>query len=110
MVQDIPWQIRMLDGLTDVSIADAEEVFEMARKMKPEWGRWIIVKDRKKEEIVEGNMIFAVRPQNINSIPKVISILGKMRVIKTLLPKETAQQCTRCREWSHKRKNCAKKA
>lgn len=110
MVRDIPRRIRTLDGLTDVSIAIAEEAFEMATGMKPEWGRWTIVKDKEEEEIVEGNMIFAVRPQNISSIPKVISILGKMRVIRALPPKETAQQCTGCGEWSHKRENCAKKA
>lgn len=110
IVQDILWQIRTLDGLTDVSIAIAEKVFEMATKMKPEWRRWTIVKDREEEKIVEDNMIFAIRPQNINSIPMMISILRKMRVIKALPLKERAQQCIRCEEWFHKRKNCAKKA
>lgn len=96
MVQDIPRRIRTLDGLIDVSIAIVEEAFEMATAMKLEWGRWTIVKNKEKKEIVEGNMIFVVRPQNISSIPQVISILGKMRIIRALPSKEMAQQCTGC--------------
>lgn len=109
-MRDIPRRIRTLDGLTDVSISIAEEAFEMATGMKSEWERRTMVKDTDQVDQVEGNMIFAVRPQNIRSMLKVISILGYMRIIWALPPKETAQQCTRCGEWSHKSENCAKQA
>ena len=61
MVQDIPQQIRSLDGLTDILIVIIEEDFKIAIVMKLKWGRWTIIKGKKKEEIVEGNMIFAIR-------------------------------------------------
>ena len=61
------------------------------------------------EETIEANVIFAVRPQNIRQIPKVISLLGKMRVILALPPKETPKQYLKCGEWLHKMQNCAKR-
>lgn len=54
-------------------------------------------------------MIFAVCQQNIRTLPKVISLLGRMRVIVALPPKRTPRQCFLCWEWSHKKENCAKK-
>lgn len=60
--------------------------------------------------MIKANMIFAVRPQNIRTIPKVISLLGRMSVIVALSPKETPWQCSQYGEWSHKKENYAKKA
>ncbi len=62
-----------------------------------------------KEEIIEANMIFEVRPQNVQSVPKVISLLGKMRVIVALPLKNTPRKCMKFGEWTHKRKNYAKR-
>ncbi len=59
------------------------------------------------EEIIEANMIFAVRPQNVQSASKGILLLGKMHVIVTLPLKETPRQCMQCGEWTHKCENCA---
>ena len=61
------------------------------------------------EEVIEANMIFAVRQQNICTIPKVIPLLGRMQVIVALPPKETPRQCSQCGEWAHKKENCAKR-
>lgn len=61
------------------------------------------------EDLIEANMIFAVRQQNIRTIPKVISLLGRMRVIVALPPRETPRQCSQCGEWTHKKENCAKR-
>ncbi len=41
------------------------------------------------EEVIEANMIFAVRQRNIHTIPKVISLLDRMQVVVALPPKET---------------------
>ena len=54
-------------------------------------------------------MIFAVKPSNIQRIPKVISLLGEMHVIVALPARETPIQCTQCGEWSHKKDNRAKR-
>lgn len=88
----------------------AEQAFEMSCGMKPEWGRWIVRTGDSEEEMIEANMIFAVRQQNIRFVPKVISLLGKMRVIVALPPKQTPQQCLQCGEWIHNKENCAKRA
>lgn len=55
-------------------------------------------------------MIFAVRPGNIHTVSKVISLLGAMHVIVALSPRKTCVQCTQCGEWSHKQENCAKRS
>ena len=61
------------------------------------------------EEVIEANMILAVRQRNIHTIPKVISLLDRMQVVVALPPKETTRQCSQCEEWTHKKKNCAKR-
>ena len=109
LVREVPRRIMTLDGLADVTSEMAEEAFEMSCGMRPEWGRWVIPQGKIEEEIIEANMIFAVRPQNVQSVPKVISLLGKMRVIVALPLKETPRQCMQCGEWTHKRENCAKR-
>ncbi len=48
------------------------------------------------EEVIEANMIFTVRQQNIRTIPKVIPLLGGMRVVVALSPKKTPRQCSQC--------------
>lgn len=73
LVREVPSRIRTLDGLTDVSVEMAEQAFEMSCSMRPEWGRWILPQGKLDEEIIEANMIFAVKPQNVHSVPKVIS-------------------------------------
>lgn len=85
----MPRRIKTLDGLTDVSVEMAEQAFEMSCNIRPEWGRWVLPQSKMDEEIIEANMTFAVRPQDVHSVPKVISLLGKMRVIVALPPKET---------------------
>ena len=110
LVREVPKRIRTFEGLTDVTTEMAEQAFEMSCGMKPEWGRWIVRTGDSEEEVIEANMIFAVRQQNIRSVPKVISLLGKMRVIVALPPKQTPQQCLQCGEWTHKKENCAKRA
>lgn len=97
-----------LDSLADVTLEMAGEAFEMPCSMRPEWGRWVIPQGEVEEEIIEANMIFAVRPQNVQSVPKVISLLGKIRVIVALPPKETPRQCMQWGELTHKREHCAK--
>ena len=72
----------------------AEQALEISCNMKPEWQQWSSLQGMIDEEIIEANMVFAVRPQNINSIPKVITLLSKLRVIVALAPKETLRQCT----------------
>ena len=86
LVREVPRHIKTLDDLTDVSVEIAEQAFEMSCNMRPEWGRWILPQGKLDEEIIETNMSFAVKPQNDYSIPKVISLLGKMRVIVALPP------------------------
>lgn len=54
-------------------------------------------------------MIFAVKPSNIQRVPKVISLLGEMHVMVACPARETPMQCTQCGEWSHKKDNCAKR-
>lgn len=98
-----------LDGLTNVTTEMAEQAFEMSCGMKPEGGRWSTQPGKMAEEVIEANMIFAVRQQNICTIPKVIPLLGRMRVVVALPPKETPWQCSQCGEWTHKKKNCAKR-
>lgn len=78
--------------------------------MRPEWARWLIPQGADEEHLLEANMIFAVRPSNIQRIPKVISLLGGMHVIVALPARETPTQCAKCGEWSHKKENCAKRA
>ena len=51
------------------------------------------------EEIIELDMVFAVCPQNMHSISKVITLLGKIRVIMAVVPKETPRQFTQCGEY-----------
>lgn len=55
-------------------------------------------------------MGFAVRPSNIQRIPKVISLLGEMHVIVALPARETPIKCAKCGEWRHKKENFAKRA
>ncbi len=70
--------------------------------MKPEWRRWSLPQGIIDQEIIETNMVFAVRPQNIHSIPKLIQLLRKMGLIIALVPKETPRQCTQCEEYLKK--------
>lgn len=108
-MQEVSKQIMTLDGLADVTSEMAEEAFKIFCGMRPEWRRWVIPQEKIKEEIIEANMIFAVKPQNVQSVPKVISLLGKMRIIIALPLKETLRQCMQCGEWTHKRENYAKR-
>lgn len=75
LVREVPKRIMTLDGLRDVTIDMAEQAFEMSCGMKPEWGRWSVRPGENAEDMIEANMIFAVRQQNIRTIPKVISLL-----------------------------------
>lgn len=109
LVREVPKRIMTLDGLTNVTTEMAEQAFEMSCGMKPEWGRWSTRPGEMAEEVIEANMIFAVRQQKILTIPKVIPLLGRMRVIVALPPKETPRQCSQCGEWTHKKENCAKR-
>ncbi len=76
----------------------AEQAFEMSCSMKLHWSRWSARPGEMVEEVIDTDMIFAVRQQNICTIPKVISLLGKMRVVVALLPKKTPRQSSRCGE------------
>lgn len=107
--REVPRRIKTLDGLIDVSVEMTEQAFEMSCSMRSEWGRCIFLQGKLDEEIIEANMIFAMKPQNVHSVPKVILLLGNMRVIVALPPKETPRQCAQCGEWTHKRENCAKR-
>ena len=98
LVRELPKRIMTLDGLTDVTTEMAEQAFEMSCGMKPEWGRWSTRPGEMAEEVIEANMIFAVHQQNIRTIPKVIPLLGVMRVVVALTPKETPRQCSQCGE------------
>ncbi len=108
LVRELLKRIMTLEGLTDLTTEMAEQAFEISCGMKPELGRWSVLLGEMAEEVIEANMIFAVRQQNIHTIPKVISLLDRMRVIEALPPKETPRQCFQCRELTHKKKNCAK--
>ena len=98
LVQEVPKRIMTLDSLANMTSEMAKEAFEISYDIKPEWGQWVIPQEKIKEEIIEANMIFAVRPQNVQSVPKVISLLGKMRVIIALPLKKTPKQCLQCRK------------
>ena len=74
------------------------EAFEQSCNMRPEWARWLIPRGAKEKELVEANMIFAVRPSNICIVPKVILLLGAMHVIVALPPKKNPLQYVRCGE------------
>lgn len=89
LVQEVPRQIITLDGLANVTLEMAKKAFEMSCSMRSEWGRWVIPQKKIEEEIIEVNMIFAVKSQNVQSILKVILLLGKMHVIIVLLLKKT---------------------
>lgn len=109
LVRSVPRRIRTLENLEDVTTEIAAEAFEQSCNMRPEWARWLIPQGADEEHLLEANMIFAVRPANIQRIPKVISLLGGMHVIVALPARETPTQCTNCGEWSHKKENCAKR-
>lgn len=110
LVRGVPRRIRTLETLEDVTPEIAAEAFQQSCNMQPEWARWLIPQGVEEEDLVEASMIFAVRPSNIQRIPKVISLLGEMHVIVALPARETPIQCTQCGEWSHKKDNCAKRA
>lgn len=58
-----------------VTLAMAEEAFFFfSTNMIPEWGRWLTPHGRADEQMMEANMIFAVRPSNIHPLPKVIFV------------------------------------
>ena len=109
LVREVPKRIMTLDGPTDVTTEMAEQAFEMSCGMKPKWARRSTRLGEMAEEVIEASMIFAVRQQNIRTIPKVISLLGRMRVVVALPPKKTPRQCSQCGKWTHKKKNCAKR-
>lgn len=54
----------------------AEQAFEMSYGMKPEWGRWSTRPGEMAEELIEANMNFAVRQQNIHSNHQSDPIIG----------------------------------
>ncbi len=66
--------------------------------MRPEWARWLIPPGAVEEQILEANMIFAVRPSNIQCIPKFISLLRGIHVIVALPAQETPTQYAKCGE------------
>ena len=109
LVRGVPRRIRTLETLEDVTPEIAAEAFQQSCNMQPEWARWLIPQGVEEEDLVEVSMIFAVRPSNIQRIPKVISFLSEMHVIVALPARETPIQCTQCGEWSHKKDNCAKR-
>lgn len=68
-LQGVSKKIKRLDEFTKIIIEIGEQVFEILFGMQPEWRRWIIcLKDS--EEVIEVNMIFPVRQQNICPMPK----------------------------------------
>lgn len=79
----------MLDGLANVTLKMAKEEFKMFCGMRPKYGRWVIPQRKIEKEIIEANIIFAVKPQNVQSVPKIISLLGKSHIIVALPPKKT---------------------
>lgn len=68
----------------------------------------MILQGKIEEEIIEANMIFTFQPENVQSVPEVISLLGKISVIIALPPKEILIQYMQCRKWTYKCENCAK--
>lgn len=94
LVRGVPRRIRTLETLEDVTPEIAAEAFQQSCNMQPEWAQWLISQGVEEEDLVEASMIFAVRPSNIQRIPKVISLLGEMYVIVALLARETPIQCT----------------
>lgn len=107
-MKNVPRRIHIIESLEEVTTEIAAEAFEQSCNMKSEWARWLLPYGIA-EELVEVNIIFAVRPSNIHTVPKVIPLLGAMHVIVALPPKETPVQCTHCGEWSHKKDTCAKR-
>lgn len=63
---------------------------------------------KEKKEVIEANIIFAVKLQNPQSVPKIILLLDKIRVIVALQLKKTPRQYMQYEEWTHKCKNCTK--
>ena len=110
LVKNVPLKIRSINEMIEVTPTIAAEAFEQSCNMKLEWARWLIPQGMMEEELVEASMIFAVRPGNIHTVSKVISLLGAMHVIVALSPRKTCVQCTQCGEWSHKQENCAKRS
>ena len=110
LVRNVPRRIRTIESLEEVTAEIAAEAFEQSCNMRPEWARWLIRQGVDEDELVEASMIFAVRPVNIHSIPKVISLLGAMHVVIALPAKESPVQCVKCGEWGHKKENCARRA
>lgn len=110
LVRNVPRRICTTESLEEVTAEIAVEAFEQSCNMRPEWARWLIPQGVDKDELVEASMIFAVRPVNIHSIPKVISLLDAMHVVIALPAKESPIQCVKCGEWGRKKENCAKRA
>lgn len=69
-----------------------------------------MVKDKEEEEIIETNMTFGVRPENITLTPQVISTLRKMRVARALSLKKIMQKYKMYKKQSQNPKNFFKKA
>ncbi len=82
--------------LEDVTIEIAHEIFQQSCNMQLEWAQWLIPQGVEEENLMEASMIFAFRLSNIQRIPKVIFLLGKMHVIVALPAQETPIQCTKC--------------
>ena len=72
LVRSVPRRIRTLQNLEDVTTEIAAEAFEQSCNMRTEWARWLIPQRADKEHLLKANMIFAVRPSNIQHIPKAI--------------------------------------
>ena len=102
LVQSVPRRIRTLENLEDVTTEIVAKAFEQSCNMQPEWARWLIPEGADKEHLLEASIISAVRPSNIQRIPKVISLLGEIHVIVALPAQKTPTQCAKCGEWSHK--------
>lgn len=81
-------RIMILDGLIDGTTKIAKQTFKMSSGIKLEWGHWSTRPKKMAEKIIEGNMIFAVCQYNIRTIPKLIPLLGQMRMVVALPSKK----------------------
>lgn len=64
-MKEISRQIMILNSLVDVTLEILQEIFEIFYGLRPEQGRWVIPQRKIKKEIIEANMIFAIRSKNM---------------------------------------------
>lgn len=76
LVKEVPKRIMTLDRLTGGTNKIAKQAFKIFSGIKLEWSHWSTRPEKMAEEVIEGNMIFAVCQQNICIIPKLIPLLG----------------------------------